>query len=151
MENEGVALTKVQPAVEPATKPLAGARKRLVRLEKAAAPKRPKKRRKKQPKAARVQRTAKARAVLAAAKPKTVVLTMPHYVNDKVYGPGPTVVPADLLPGLLDTEQRVRQNDERMFGAPRAAFIGPGNRVMPVNASIFDSPLLNVLEAMSIS
>jgi hypothetical protein len=151
METEGVEVP--QPAVEPATKPLASARRRLVRLEKEVAPKRPKKRRKKQPKAARVARTAKARQTLAAArpaKPTTVVLTMPHYVNDKVYGPGPTVVPADLLPGLLETEQRVRQNDANMFGPGRAAFIGPQNRVMPVHAAIFDSPMLNVLEALTI-
>lgn len=134
----------------PEVKPLAGARRRLVRLEKAATPKPRKKRRKKQSKAARVARTSKAREVLAASKPKTVVLTMPHYVNDKVYGPGPTVVPADLLPGLLETEQRVRQNDANMFGPGRAAFIGPQNRVMPVHAAIFDSPMLNVLEALTI-
>jgi hypothetical protein len=144
MENEGVEV----PAVE--AKPLAGARRRLARLEQKAMPKPRKKRRKKQPKAARVARTAKARQVLAASKPVSVVLTMPHYVNDKVYGPGPSLVPADLLPGLLETEQRVRQNDAEMFGAGRATFIGPGGRKIPVSPQLMDSPNLNMIEAFSL-
>lgn len=126
----------------PEIKPLAKARRRLKRKELAAQPRKPRK-----PKAERVAMTAKARG----AKLVEHVLTMPHYVNNKVYGPGPAKVPADLLPLLLDTEQRVRQNDANLFGGGRAAFIGPGGRAMPVPPSLFDSPMLNVLEAMTIS
>ena len=126
----------------PEVKPLAKARRRLKRKEAAALPPKPKK-----PKAARVAQTAKARGTRLV----DAMLTMPHYVNDKVYGPGPSKVPADLLPGLLETEQRIRENDANMFGQGRATFIGPNNRRMPVPASMFDSPMLNVLEAMTIS
>jgi hypothetical protein len=79
-----------------------------------------------------------------------VVLTMPHWVNGKNYGPGRVRVPESSVSGFLDTEQRVRQNDANMMGR-QAAFIGPGNRKMPVPYEHFDSPLLNVLEAMQVS
>jgi len=125
----------------PEIKPLAKARKRLKRKEQAAKPQKPQK-----PKAERVAQTAKARS----AKLVDALLTMPHYVNNKVYGPGPSKVPADLLPGLLDTEQRVRQNDADMFGSGRAAFIGPGGRRIPVSPQLMDSPNLNMIEAFSL-
>ncbi len=122
------------------SKPLARARKRLKRKEEAAQPP------KKQSKAERVARTAPARG----AKRVDVMLTMPHWVNGIAYGPGPTRVPADLLPSLLDTEQRVRQNDADLMGH-KAAYIGPGGRRMPVPYELFNSPMLNVLESMTIS
>jgi len=124
----------------PEVKPLAKARKRLKRKEEAAQPPKPK-----QSKAERAAKTAPARG----AKLVDVLLTMPHWVNGKAYGPGPTKVSADLLPGLLDTEQRVRQNDADLMGH-KAAYIGPGGRRMPVPYEHFNSPLLNVLEAMTL-
>ncbi len=133
MENEGVGSEKE-------IKPLARARKRLQRKEEAAQPPKPK-----QSKAERAARTAPARG----AKRVDVLLTMPHWVNGIAYGPGPTKVPADLLPGLLDTEQRVRQNDADLMGH-KAAYIGPGGRRMPVPYELFNSPMLNILEAMTI-
>jgi hypothetical protein len=118
----------------PEIKPLARAKKRLERKE------------------------AKARAVAKPPRAYTkpvdkvvaVTLTMPHFINGVAYGPGVVKIPQHMVAGLLDTEQRVRENDARLTGK-RAAFIGPGGRPMPVPYEAFDSPLLNVLEAMTVS
>ncbi len=148
-----------QAAVETAAKPLASARKRLVRLENVAAGKRPKKRRKKAPKAVRAAQTAKARearaanrAVAKAAQPKIVqlTLTMPHWVNGTAYGPGVVNVSAELAAVLRENEQRVQQNDALTFGGGRAAFIGPGGRRIPVPMQTMDSPNLQMIEAFSL-
>jgi hypothetical protein len=128
-------------------KPLAGARRRLQRAEQKA---KPKKRRKKQPKAARVARTAKAREVVASNRPVTVTLTMPHWINGVAYGPGVVKVPPDMVAGFLENEQRVRENDANFMGH-KAAYIGPGLRRMSVGWDRFDDPMLQVMEAMTIT
>lgn len=138
----------------PEIKPLAGARRRLARLEKkAAGTLAPKKR--KPPKAARVARTAKAREARAAkraAQPKVVqmTLTMPHWINGTAYGPGVVRVPADLARVFEENERRVTQNEADLFGGGKAAFIGPNNRRMPVPMQMMDSPNLNLIEAFSL-
>jgi hypothetical protein len=141
MENEGVGSEEV------VVKPLAGARRRLQKAEQKG---KPRKRRKKQPKAARVARTAKAREVLAGVRPVTITLTMPHWINGIAYGPGVVKVPPDMVAGFLENEQRVRENDANLMGH-RAAYIGPRNRRMPVAYEHFDNPMLQVMEAMTIT
>jgi hypothetical protein len=130
-----------------APKPLAGARRRLQKAEKKG---KPKKRRKKQPKAARVARTAKAREILASDRPVTITLTMPHWINGVAYGPGVVKVPRDMVAGFLENEQRVRENDANFMGH-KAAYIGPANRAMRVAYEQFDNPMLQVMEAMTIT
>lgn len=138
----------------PEVKPLAGARRRLVRIEKKAAGTLKRKRRKKQPKIERVARTAKARVAAlvkrAADRPVTLDLTMPHWVNGVAYGPGTVTVSADMARGFEENERRVKQNDANTFGGGRAAFIGPGGRRIPVPYDSMSSPALNMIEAFSL-
>lgn len=124
------------PAVQEA-KPLAKAAKRMKKKAAAVAP---------PPATPRKVNTQPARD----AQLVSVVLTMPHFVNGQPYGPGEVKVPRHMVPSLLDTEQRVRDNDHNLMGK-KAAFIGPGGRAMPVRYEMFDSPMLQVLEAMTVS
>lgn len=157
LEEQRLTLSEYGPEV----KPLAGARRRLVRLEQKAAGTLPKKRgrRKKAPKAERLARTAKARearaanrAVAKAAQPKIVqmTLTMPHWINGVAYGPGVVNVTPNLAAVFYENEQRVRQNDALTFGGGRAAFIGPNGRRIPVPMQTMDSPNLSMIEAFSL-
>lgn len=132
----------------PEVKPLARARKRLIRKEQGPKP------RKRAKKKARLARTAPARAALAAkraATPKSVTLelTMPHWINGISYGPGRITVTPDLAAVFIEAEQRVRQNDADMMGSGKAAFIGPGGKKIPVPYGSMDSPALSMIEAFS--
>lgn len=132
----------------PEVKPLAAARKRLVKRSKPKLVKRRAKR------AERLARTEPARAALAAkraATPKNVTLelTMPHWINGVSYGPGRVTVPSDMASVFEDNERRVRQNDADMMGSGRAAFIGPGGKRIPVPYGSMDSPALSMIEAFS--
>ena len=51
-----------------------------------------------------------------------VVLTVLHRINGIPYGPGPVRIKANLARQLLESEQRVQDN-ERRFLEPRAAII----------------------------
>jgi hypothetical protein len=133
----------------PEVKPLARARKRLIKANT------PKARKRRAKKAIRIERTAPARAALAAkraAAPRDVeiTLTMPHSINGESYGPGVVRVSQDLAAVFAENEQRVRQNDADMMSSGRAAFIGPRGKRIPVPYGSMDSPNLAMIEAFSL-
>lgn len=118
----------------PAVKPLAATKKRLQ-----AAKRKPKP----------PVNTEAARAAVAANRPVKIELSAPHFINGVAYGPGVVTVPQHMVNGLLETERRLRENNAN-FEGKRAHFIGPGGRAMPVPYDAMDSPMLNVLEALTI-
>jgi hypothetical protein len=126
------------PAIKPA---LAAARKRLT--------KKTQKPKAKKAKIARVAQTTPARVALQRAKPEEVILKAPHWINGTAYGPGRVSVAWDVAQVLRENERRVQENNDN-FDGKRAAYIGPSGRRMPVPYDMFDSPMLNVMEAMTI-
>jgi hypothetical protein len=160
-----VAALKALDVAPTVAKPLADARRRLT--EKKAKPKKTA--------AQKAAQTAKARETLNANKPVTLILRAAHTIsagpevttsileNGKIhyepvpgtgrtntYGPGRVTVSRDIAAVLSENERRLQENNENFDGS-RAAFIGPGNRAMGVHPAMFDSPMLNVLEAFHIT
>lgn len=135
-------------------KPLAGARRRLVKLERKKAGLGSEKKRKKQPKSARVARTAKARTAALVVKKRNVPVVLmckaPHWINGIAYGPGRVTVSEDIAMTIRENERRLQENNEA-FDGRKAAFIGPKNRAQAVPYELFDSPMIGVLEAMIVT
>ncbi len=71
----------------------------------------------------------------------TVRLTMRHFINGVVYGPGEVKVPHNLAEGMLNTEGHAVEVEEQFRGA-KAAIIGArgatGHTVREVPAETFD-------------
>lgn len=124
----------------PAIKPLAAARRRIEKKSRKVV---------KQVKVKRVAQTATARATLQRAKLEEVILKAPHWINGTTYGPGRVTVTWDIAQVLRENERRVQENNDN-FDGKKAAYIGPSGRRIPVPYDIFDSPMLNVLEALTI-
>lgn len=124
-------------------KPLAKARLRLQKKGK----------KKKSTAAGRKQMSA-AQAALAAKRAANAIeevnLLAPHWINGIAYGPGRVRVPAELAKVLRENERRVQENNAA-FEGKKAAYIGPMNRAMHVPYQLFESPMLNVMEAMFIT
>lgn len=104
-------------------------------------PKPSKVKRQSKPKAYRPEH-ARRMARMNAIRPVTVVLTMSHNINGKIYGPGEVTVSNSVASDMLHTEHHARRM-EAQFHGEKAAIIGPrrtgGHVITEVAPATFDN------------